>query len=316
MDVLCTFAGFMVGPRSLGGCPPSPGLRRPRNRHPLRCGCGHRPRHRRAPRSRGQRAGCCGAHRRPSPRSRQRDGALRPAHALGRVQAGPCAHLGDGVPGAHHRFGRVRPCSPPGGPHRGRRARHEGAGLVPTARGGRDSRLRAGVSARAHEQCRHRVGASRAQPGNQGPSQLRVATPHEARRAGGGLPPASRSWTWTPSPSWWCRSASPEPPLDTWPDHIPDYSSPLMDHPNVVLTEAQRRVDRHRRPQHGRRGLPTRFGPRCRGPGRRWRPSSIPTSGRPDRWVSARSDGRGNRDTMRLEFDDEQALLQATARPR
>jgi D-3-phosphoglycerate dehydrogenase len=26
--------------------------------------------------------------------------------------------------------------------------------------------------------------------------------------------------------------------LDTWPDHIPDYSSPLMDHPNVVLTEA------------------------------------------------------------------------------
>ncbi len=26
--------------------------------------------------------------------------------------------------------------------------------------------------------------------------------------------------------------------LDTWPDHVPDYSSPLMDHPNVVLTEA------------------------------------------------------------------------------
>ena len=26
--------------------------------------------------------------------------------------------------------------------------------------------------------------------------------------------------------------------LDTWPDHIPDYSSPLMAHPNVVLTEA------------------------------------------------------------------------------
>ena len=26
--------------------------------------------------------------------------------------------------------------------------------------------------------------------------------------------------------------------LDTWPNHIPDYSSPLMDHGNVVLTEA------------------------------------------------------------------------------
>lgn len=26
--------------------------------------------------------------------------------------------------------------------------------------------------------------------------------------------------------------------LDTWPNHDPDYSSPLMDHPNVVLTEA------------------------------------------------------------------------------
>lgn len=26
--------------------------------------------------------------------------------------------------------------------------------------------------------------------------------------------------------------------LDTWPNHIPDYSSPLMDHANVVLTEA------------------------------------------------------------------------------
>lgn len=26
--------------------------------------------------------------------------------------------------------------------------------------------------------------------------------------------------------------------LDTWPNHVPDYSSPLMDHANVVLTEA------------------------------------------------------------------------------
>ena len=26
--------------------------------------------------------------------------------------------------------------------------------------------------------------------------------------------------------------------LDTWPNHIPDYSSPLMGHGNVVLTEA------------------------------------------------------------------------------
>ena len=72
---------------------------------------------------------------------------------------------------AHHRPGRVRPRGPPGGPHRAGRARDEGAGVVPAARGGRGGRIRGRPAARAHGDGRHRLGASRAQPGQPGPAQ-------------------------------------------------------------------------------------------------------------------------------------------------
>ena len=81
--------------------------------------------------------------------------------------------------------------------------------------------------------------------------------------------------------------------LDTWPDHIPDYSSPLMDHPNVVLTEANAGLT-----DIAADNMADAVADAVRATLQRT-PPAVAIIANPDAWpprpLGARSDGRGSR---------------------